>query len=253
VRKILATVCVLAAFPTCHPETREGSSAYREPIGEPPAGARQTADSTPLLPQSRVQSVRLVDSVMWRAFDEIIGADSGVQFRVEVVTDVAVDTIPDVLVLRPPVMMPDSLSVSGVAVGEFDIPNGIYTYTPNSRSVDLNAHPGPAYHPFSEPALSPDGTHLAYLGNRKDERFWLVVITWPECTLIYEGVPIDTHCTEFWANVTRWVDTDSVELYMNLCWQNTWARAAGSVSTLKFAVDSVGIDVLRTLEHGDAR
>jgi hypothetical protein len=201
--------------------------------------------------EQKIRSMRLVDPQTWRAESDFFSADSGVHFRVEVITEMRVDTVPEVLVLTPPVVSPDSLSISGVALEAHDIVRGVFSYAPRSRSLDLNTEPGPGYTPYSEPALSPAGMQLAYLANDRNYHFWLVVVSWPECTLLVETPQIETRCTEFWGNALRWVSADSLELYMNLCQEDTWARASGSLETLAFGVDTVGIDVLEALRPSE--
>ena len=65
--------------------------------------------------------------------------------------------------------------------------------------------------------------------------------------VLVETPQVETRCTEFWGNALRWVSADSLELYMNLCHEDSWARAGGSVGTRLFVVDTVGIEVLEAL------
>jgi hypothetical protein len=158
--------------------------------------------------------------------------------------------VPDVLVLELPVLSPDSTYVSGVALEANDIARGVFRYMPADRSLELSTNPGPGYLPYSEQALSPTGNYLAYLANDRNYGFWLVVLSWPQSNVVLETPKVKTRCTEFWGNALRWVNADSVELYMNLCDQERWARAIGSIATDSFSVDTVGIDLLESLAPG---
>jgi hypothetical protein len=188
-----------------------------------------------------------VDPQTWYSESDFFSADSGMHFRVEVVTTTGVDTVPDVLVLQLPVVLPDSLHLSGVALDPNDIARGVFTYSPGRRSLELNSSPGPGYLPYSEPAFSPGGEYLAYLANDRNYHFWLVVLSWPARDVVIETPQVKTMCTEFWGNALRWVSADSVELYMNLCHNESWARATGSPELGSFNVDTVGIEVLEAL------
>jgi hypothetical protein len=111
----------------------------------------------------------------------------------------------------------------------------------------LDSLPGPGYLPYSEPALSPGSEYLAYLANDRNYHFWLVVLSWPNRDILIETPRIQTRCTEFWGNVLRWVSADSVELYMNLCHDELWARASGSIGPVTYTVDTVGIEALEAM------
>ena len=215
-------------------------------------GCESEADDTvPVISTavSKIQAVRLVDPQVWEAESDFFGANSGIQFRVEVTTGMRTDTVPEVLVLATPVVTPDSLSVSGVALGPHDIVQGIFSYHLADRTLEMNSNPGPGYTPYSEPSLSPNGTHLAYLANDRNYHFWLVLLSWPGCDVVVETPQVETRCTEFWGNALRWLGADSVELYMNLCDENRWARASGTIRPLRFGVDTVGLEDLEAMSR----
>lgn len=213
--------------------------------------SRQSPHSHTEGEEQKIRAVHLVDPLTWYSESDFFSADSGVHYRIEVETHTRRDTVPNVLVLTPPVVSADSLYVSGVALEAHDVARGIFTYSPGSRGLTLITEPGPGYRPYSGPALSPYGDYLAYLANDRNYHFWLVVVAWPTTEVMVETPQIQTSCTEFWGNALRWVSPDSVELYMNLCKEDSWARASGTLSTQSFGVDTVDISVLEELRPSE--
>lgn len=179
----------------------------------------------------------LVDSFTWKTEDA-----QATLWRVEVRSDSAVDTIPDVLTDRRVVVVP----LAGVEGFAFDTARaGItqgFRYDPTKQRVTKIVIARDLAEPFAEPELSPDGRHVAYVAYRGG-RASAVVRLFPRGRIVVRGPEIAVAAGDYAANDAAWTSPDSFAVYIDLGQTpQRHARVRGTVRGGVFAVDTVAAD-----------
>lgn len=168
--------------------------------------------------------VRLVDSVPW---SHELG--EGVLRRVEVRDGRGAHTIPGVLVYEVPIRVGRRLL--GFSYLDDEV-QGVYAYDLGTREVSVH-RPPPDLNPlFSEPALAPDGRHLAYVAAPGDGTGWAVVRSWPAGDLVWRSEAVEVPATDSpGGNGALWRTADRAEVFVEMgpATDTAWLRVLGSV------------------------
>jgi hypothetical protein len=176
----------------------------------------------------------LVDSFTWKAEHA-----QATLWRVEVRSDSAVDTIPDVLTDRRVVVVP----LAGVEGFAFDtaragITHG-FRYDPTKRRVTKIVIAEDLADPMAEPELSPDGRHVVYVAY-DETRTRAAVRLFPRGRIVVQGPEIAVPAGDYAVNAAAWTSPDSFAVYIDLGTQPArHARVRGTVRGGVFAVDTV--------------
>ena len=185
------------------------------------------------LPEARF-SAALVDSLVWEA-------EPGPEtlWHVEVRGDTAVDTIPGVLTRLPVVAVPRT-GVVGFRVDTADAGRlRGFRYDPAKKSVKGIPLAPDVARWFAEPALSPDGRHVAYVGgDLRSPR--AVVRIFPRGRIVAEGPVVRMPESDFVDNRARWTSPDTFEVWVQTGdTPRRHVRVRGSVRGGVFATDTV--------------
>jgi len=154
------------------------------------------------LPDERFAAAR-VDSLRWSS-----ESSEKTLWRVEVRSDTAVDTIPELLTDRDVVAIP-KVGVEGFA---FDTARGAihqgFRYDPKKRTVKPIVLAEDLVGPFAAPALSPDGRHVAYLAVA-DGKARVVVRLFPRGRIVADGPPLAVPPGDVAPGEPAWTSADS--------------------------------------------
>jgi hypothetical protein len=145
-------------------------------------------------------SVSLVDTTETEQYSAL---------KVEVTSPGRIDTIPDVLTFDRPVITPDGLLHGPTYTMDGDY-RSIYTYNSRSRQVSHAPLPNDAMRWDSEVKLSPDGTHIAYVGSDSVGSRG-IVRTWPTTTIVLTTESAPQPAGDYSFNGVWWENPDSVE------------------------------------------
>lgn len=167
------------------------------------SAARASANETPTAARvvgSQELGLRLVDTTETEQYPAL---------KVEVTLAGRVDTIPGVLTFDLPGRSPDGVlhGPQYTLDGEYA---GIYSYDPRNRAVSRTALPADAARWDSEVKLSPDATHLAYIGSDSTGSQG-VVRTWPGAAVVLKTISAPQPGGDYSFNQVWWVNRDSVE------------------------------------------
>jgi hypothetical protein len=169
--------------------------------------------------------VQLVDSVFW---EHELG--DGFLRRVEVRHAGRADTLPGLLVLAPPVLAGDRLF--GFEYDQDAVVAG-FRYDVRRRRLRRSTLPDDLNPVFSEPALSPDARHVAYVAVPGDATGWAVVRTWPGGRLVVRSDAVEVPATDSpGGNGSRWISPDTAEVFIETgaATESGWYRVLASVS-----------------------
>jgi hypothetical protein len=169
--------------------------------------------------------VQLVDSVFW---EHELG--DGFLRRVEVRHAGRADTLPGLLVLAPPVLAGDRLF--GFEHHQDAVVAG-FRYDVRRRHLRRFRLPDDLNPVFSEPALSPDARHVAYVAVPGDATGWAVVRTWPGGRLRVRSDAVEVPATDSpGGNGSRWISPDTAEVFIETgaATESGWYRVLASVS-----------------------
>jgi hypothetical protein len=175
-------------------------------------------------PAADVQ-VQLVDSVAW---EHELG--DGFLRRVEVRHAGRSDTLPGLLVFAPPVLAGDRLF--GFEYHQDAVVAG-FRYDVRRRRLRRFPLPDDINPVFSEPSLSPDGRHVAYVSVPGDATGWAVVRTWPAGRLRVRSDRVQVPATDSpGGNGSRWISPDTAEVFIEtgFATESGWYRVLASVS-----------------------
>lgn len=163
--------------------------------------------------------------------------------KVEVTSPGGIDTIPDVLTFDRPVITRDGLLHGPTYTMDGDY-RSIYTYNTRSRQVSHAPLPEDAMRWDSEVKLSPDGTHIAYIGSDSAGSRG-IVRTWPTGSIVLGTKSAPQPGSDYSFNGVRWENPDSVEFSWRIVVRNyesmAFVRTGGSLSK--------GPSPLDTLDH----
>lgn len=196
-----------------------------------PAGCREAPDGTVERPAGdaapdaapSIRRVELVDSLPW---DTQLAR--GVLHRVAVHLNGSVDTLPGVRSARrhPPVVVGDSV-VLGFDSRASVIEHG-FRYSAATRRVESITLPDDFNPAFSEPAVSPDGRHIAYVANTGRGRSWPVVRRWPGGQPVAVGDTVQVLGRDVARNGARWTDRERFEIVIDAT--PDYVRVGGSLA-----------------------
>ncbi len=160
------------------------------------------------LPDERFTAAR-VDSLRWSN-----ESSEKTLWRVEVRSDTAVDTIPDLLTDRAVVAIP-KVGVEGFA---FDTARGAihegFRYDPKKRTVKPIVLAEDLVGPFAAPALSPDGRHVAYLAVA-DGKARAVVRVFPRGRIVADGPALAVPPGDVAPGEAMWMSADSFAILVD--------------------------------------
>lgn len=198
----------------------------------------QGAPVTPWPPES--VSVRLVDTTATEEYSAL---------KVEVRTPGRIDTIVGVLTFDRPVITADGLLHGPTYTMDGDY-RGIYTYNTRSRQVSHAPLPDDAMRWDSEVKLSPDGTHIAYLGSDSAGSRG-IVRTWPAGIIVLSTKSAPPPASDFSFNAVRWENPDSVKFSWRIARYSAIneGRYEGTAFVLTGGSLTKGPSVLDTLDH----
>ena len=180
-------------------------------------------------------TVRLVDSLAW----EPEGLPVPTLHRVEVRGAGAVHTIPGVWTYLPAVAVP-----GGVVGFAFDTAQqGITTafrYDPRARTVRRLAIPPELRSGFADPAISPDGRHVAYAWVGREGTARAEVRPFPNGRVLVRGPEVSIPPTDALANGARWTAADAFEVWIDLVQSPPrYLRVRGTLSRGVVSADTV--------------
>jgi len=186
------------------------------------------------LPEKRFTAT-LVDSLRWS--NEV---SEKTLWRIEVRSDTAVDTIPDLLTDRAVVAVP-KVGVEGFA---FDTARGAihegFRYDPEKRTVKAIVLAEDLAGPFSAPALSPDGRHVAYL-SLAEGKARAVVRVFPRGRIVAGGPALAVPPGDVAPGEASWASPDSFTVlvdalpFRRVRFRGTIASGITAVDTLTVA------------------
>ena len=161
--------------------------------------ARPVSGATPILTDERL-GVRLVDRTDTEGY---------YSYKVEVTLDGRVDTIPRVLTFDMPIVTPDGV-LHGAAYAMDGPYAGIYSYDPRTRAVSTIPLPRDAAGWDNRVMLSPDASHIAYVGQDSTGSQG-IVRTWPAAAVVLTTLKAPQAPSDYSFNQVWWVNRDSVE------------------------------------------
>jgi hypothetical protein len=185
------------------------------------------------LPDERFTAA-LVDSLRWSN-----ESSEKTLWRVEVRSDTAVDTIPDLLTDRAIVAVP-KVGVEGFA---FDTARGAihqgFRYDPKKRTVKPIVLAEDLAGPFAAPALSPDGRHVAYL-SVADGKARAVVRVFPRGRIVASGPALAVPPGDVAPGEASWTSADSFTVLVDAL-PFRRVRFQGTVASGITAADTVTV------------
>jgi len=185
------------------------------------------------LPEKRFAAT-LVDSLRWSSK----GSEKTL-WRIEVRSDTAVDTIPELLTDRAVVAVP-RVGVEGFA---FDTARGAIheglRYDPEKRTVKAIVLAEDLAGPFAAPALSPDGRHVAYL-SLAEGKARAVVRVFPRGRIVAGGPALAVPPGDVAPGEASWSSPDSFTVLIDAI-PFRRVRFRGTVASGITAVDTLAV------------
>jgi hypothetical protein len=145
-------------------------------------------------------TVRLVDTTETEQY---------LALKVEVKFAGRLDTIPGVLTFDTPVITADGL-LHGPNYARDGVYAGIYSYDPRRRALSQIRLPADAARWDSEVKLSPDASHIAYIGGDSAGARG-IVRSWPTAAIVLKTRQAPTPASDYSFNQVWWASRDSVE------------------------------------------
>lgn len=198
------------------------------PEEEPAAGADTARAAGP----ATIAEVFLADSVPWET-----AMAAGVDRRVAVRWDGAVDTLAGVAVTERPVVVGDT-AVWGLHAEAGDPARG-FRWSVGSQRVETFPLPDDLT-PFLASGLSPGADRLAYVSKTDDGKLKAMVRSWPGNDLLYEGPPVSGYPSDATNSAVEW-SGDEVEIRIRLHDlepPGSWLRVRGTPAA-SMAIDTV--------------
>jgi hypothetical protein len=175
---------------------RDSTPTVAAPID---TATKTNSDSATIRADQRM-SVRLVDTTETEQYPAL---------KVEVKLAGRVDTIPGVLTFDTPVITSDG-ALHGPNYTMDGVYSGIYSYDPRARDLSQIRLPADAARWDSEVKLSPDASHIAYIGGDSAGARG-IVRSWPAAAIVLETMQAPTPPSDFSSDQVWWVNPDSVE------------------------------------------
>ena len=188
-------------------------------------------------PPARTDVVRveLADSVRFE--NELIGV--GYLRRVAVHSAAGVDTIAGVVTNQQPVVVGDSI-VYGFLYDQQAVTAG-FAYDVRTQTTRRLTLPHQLF-PYSEPRLSPDGSHLAYLAMDSSGRGYGAIAAWPSGQVVYRGQPVKMLETDAGVDAVRWQDSGRFEIRIEM--SHSVGGGAQRTRGVVTALDSTVVDTV---------
>ena len=137
---------------------------------------------------------------------------SHTEARVEVWTGQKADTIPDLLVAKAPGVTPDGV-VYGVSITKDGTVGKAYQYNAKTRQLSFVPLPKDVNDWNSDITVSPDGRHVAYIGNDSVGIFG-VVRDWPGMALVARMPPVNPYPSDYYTDQAHWINKDRFEFFI---------------------------------------
>ena len=211
----VVTVSILAA---CTSEKKPASAIQTTDTAAKAVSSEIAAtDSTPTVAAAIDTATKIIsDSATIRA-DQGMGVrlvdttetEEYPAMKVEVKLAGRVDTIPGVLTLDTPVITPDG-ALQGPNYTKDGEYSGVYSYDPRTRALSQIRLPADAARWDSEVKLSPDASHIAYIGGDSAGARG-IVRSWPAAAIVLKTMQAPTPASDFSFDQVWWVNPDSVE------------------------------------------
>ena len=152
------------------------------------------------IPADSTVGIRLVDTTETEEY---------YAYKVEVTLAGRVDTIPGVLTFDIPVATSDGVLHGPLYTMDGNYA-GIYSYDPRTRALSTIPLPRDAAGWASEVKLSPDASHIAYVGQDSTGSQG-IVRTWPAAAVVLVTMKAPQAPSDHSYNQVWWVNLDSVE------------------------------------------
>ena len=152
------------------------------------------------IPADSTVGIRLVDTTDTEGY---------YSYKVEVTLAGRVDTVPGVRTFDMPVVTPDGV-LHGAAYAMDGPYAGIYFYDPRTRAVSKIPLPRDAAGWDNRVMLSPDASHIAYVGQDSTGSQG-IVRTWPAAAVVLTTMKAPQAPSDYSFNQVWWVNRDSVE------------------------------------------
>jgi WD40 repeat protein len=137
---------------------------------------------------------------------------SHTEAKVEVWTGQKADTIPNLVVAKAPGVTRDGV-VYGVSITSDGTVGKAYQYDAKTRQLSFVALPKDVNDWNSDITVSPDGRHVAYIGNDSAGIFG-VVRDWPGMTLVLRTPPVKPYPSDYYTDQANWIDAARFEFFI---------------------------------------
>ena len=137
---------------------------------------------------------------------------SHTEARVEVWTGQRADTIPDLVVAKPPGVTRDGV-VYGVTITSDGTVGKAYQYDAKTRHLSFVPLPKDVNEWNSDITVSPDGRHVAYIGSDSAGIFGMVR-EWPSMTLVLRSPPVKPYPSDYYTDQAHWIDAARFEFFI---------------------------------------
>lgn len=139
---------------------------------------------------------------------------SHTEARVEVWTGQKADTIPNLVVAKAPGVTRDGV-VYGVTITPDGTVGKAYQYDAKTKKLSFVPLPKDVNEWNSDITVSPDGRHVAYIGNDSAGIFG-IVREWPSMKLVVRAPPVKPYGSDYYTDQAHWIDTARFEFFIRI-------------------------------------
>ncbi|HEV7837056.1 MAG TPA: hypothetical protein VGO75_03245 [Gemmatimonadaceae bacterium] len=143
---------------------------------------------------------------------EDMAGSSHTEAGVEVWIGMKADTIPNLIVAKAPGVTRDGV-VYGVGITSDGLLGKAYQYDAKTRQLSFVPLPKDVNEWNSDITVSPDGQHVAYIGNDSAGIFG-IVRDWPSMTLVARTPPVKPYPSDYYTDQAHWIDTARFEFFI---------------------------------------
>ena len=186
--------------------------------------------------------IRVLDSTLTQSWETM--EDTGIVYRVEIVSPLGADTIRNVIPPEP-IAVGDTLVIGLVQLAEdSSLPRRqIFRLRLGEHRVETSPLPDDVWPSYQDVLISPDGRYVAYVGEDtvpSNPGTYAVVRSLASREIVVKG-PGGGGCDcDDDLNHARWFAPDSFEIAVAHANRNAgWQRVSGRASTGKFRVDTL--------------